>query len=377
MTDAAPNRAPAGALDFQVRRDDLRTTRFAPLDAIEDAPLADGEVLASVDAFAFTANNVTYAVFGDGMHYWDFFPAPDGWGRVPVWGFGTVRRSAAPGVEPGERLYGYFPMSSWLRLQPARISAGGFSDASEHRAHLHPVYNRYQRVAADPAHDPDREPAQMLLRPLFTTSFLIDDFLADAGFFGAGQVLITSASSKTSIGLAHQLHRLRSDAVRVTGLTSASNRSFCEALGSYDAVLAYDDLEQLDAGVATVAVDMAGNAGVLRRIHAHFADALKHSALVGGTHWDARSGADGEGPLPGPEPALFFAPAQIARRVQEWGNDGYDARLADAWNHFVVATDGWMKVQEAHGAAAVERVYLETLNGGLDPALGNILALDA
>lgn len=359
--------------DFQVRRDDLRQTRFTALDAAQDAPLAAGEVLVKVDRFAFTANNITYAVFGDGMNYWDFFPAPDGWGRVPVWGFGDVARSNAEGVAAGERLYGYFPMSSWVKLTPQRVAPHGFADGAAHRAHLHPVYNRYQRLAADPAHRREDEPAHMLLRPLFSTSYLIDDFLAEAGFFGARQVVLTSASSKTALALAHQLHALRAGQVDVVGLTSPANRAFCAGLGVYDRVLAYDEVETLDAAMPAVSVDMAGNGDVLRRIHEHFGPALRHSCLVGGTHWEARRGV---GELPGPAPELFFAPAQMKKRADEWGPAEFEARMASAWRDFMLAAKGWIRVHDERGAEAVERSYRETLEGRVDPATGQILSLN-
>lgn len=360
--------------DFQVRRDDLRETRFVPLATPEDAPLAAGEVLVKVDRFAFTANNITYAVFGAGMNYWDFFPAPEGWGRVPVWGFGDVVRSNAEQVAAGERLYGYFPMSSWVKLTPTRIAPHGFADGAEHRAHLHSVYNQYQRIAADPDHRRDDEPAHMLLRPLFSTSWLIDDFLAEADFFGARQVIITSASSKTALALAQQLHAQRRDRVEVVGLTSPANRAFCAGLGIYDRVLAYDEVETLDAAMPAVSVDMAGNGEVLRRIHQHFGAALGHSCLVGGTHWEARGGA---GDLPGPAPELFFAPAQMKKRADEWGPAEFNARMGAAWKDFMHVAKGWIAVHDERGAEAVERVYRQTLEGRVDPATGQILGLNA
>lgn len=363
------------AVDFQVRRDELRTHRVVP---VEEGPLADGEVRVRVDHFAFTANNITYAVFGDGMNYWDFFPAEDGWGRIPVWGFGDVVESRCDGVAVGERLYGYFPMSTSVVLQPTRLGAHGFSDGAAHRAHLHGVYNSYQRVAADPAYRAPLEPQAMLLKPLYTTSWLIDDFLADNGFFGARRVIITSASSKTSFALAHALHARGDAGPEVVGLTSPGNVAFCETLaaggagGIYDRVLAYDDLESLDASVPSVSVDMAGNGSVLRRIHEHLGDALKHSCLVGGTHWEARAGG---GAMPGPEPALFFAPAQIAKRMDDWGGAGYAERAAAAWSDFVEASADWLDVRTDSGADAVARIYLETLEGSVDPKVGQILSL--
>jgi len=95
---------------LQVRKDRLAEARLATAD---DTPLAAGQVRVRVDAFALTANNVTYAAFGEAMHYWQFFPArEEGWGIVPVWGFGTVVQSLHPGVAVGERLWGYWPMAA-------------------------------------------------------------------------------------------------------------------------------------------------------------------------------------------------------------------------------------------------------------------------
>src|SRR5690606_26278829 len=105
--------------------------------------LAEGEVLVAVDKFAFTSNNVTYAAFGDAMQYWDFFPAPEGFGRVPVWGFGDVVVSNNPALKVGERIYGYLPMSSHVILKADHIKPAGFVDVSAHRAHLAAVYNQY------------------------------------------------------------------------------------------------------------------------------------------------------------------------------------------------------------------------------------------
>src|SRR3954464_6166977 len=120
--------------DFQVRRDDLRVSRVeAGEEATADLPA--GEAQLRVDAFGFTANNVTYGAFGEQMGYWRFFPAPEGWGRIPVWGFGEVVESQAPGIEEGQRFYGYFPMSSTVTMQ-AKAGPGGFEDAAAHRAEL-------------------------------------------------------------------------------------------------------------------------------------------------------------------------------------------------------------------------------------------------
>ena len=73
-----------------------------------------------------TANNVTYAAMGEGMKYWDFFPAPEGFGIVPVWGHAHVAASNVEGFAVGERVYGYLPMASHLVVSPGAVKPGSF-----------------------------------------------------------------------------------------------------------------------------------------------------------------------------------------------------------------------------------------------------------
>jgi hypothetical protein len=359
------------AFDFLVRKDALHQTRIAAAPGVRDVVVEPGRILAAVDAFAFTANNVTYAVFGDAMQYWDFYPAPEGWGRIPVWGFADVVRSACVEIRAGERLFGYWPMSTWSVLEPVQVTPGGFHDATAHRQHLHALYNGYTRVAGDPGYDPAREDQQMLLRVLFLTSFLIDDFLADNDFFGARAVVIASASSKTALSLAYCLHANRRGRVETIGLTSQRNRAFVEGLGCYDRVVTYDALASLPAATPTVFVDMAGDGGVVRDVHAHFGDALRYSCMVGGTHWD-RVAMGQE--LPGVQPVLFFAPAQVAKRAGEWGPAELQRRMGAAWAAFLAPAARWIRVVHGRGPADIERVYQDVLAGRARPDEGHVLS---
>ena len=358
-----------------VRRDDLASTR---LEEQTLPPLARGEISVRVDRFALTANNITYAAFGEAMSYWRFFPAEEGWGCIPVWGFGDVVSSKAEGVREGERVYGYMPMGSHVVLQPGRVRTQDLADAAPHRQGLPAVYNRYLRCSADPGYRADHEAHQALLRPLFTTSFLIDDFLADADFFGARSVLMSSASSKTAWGTAHCLSRRADDArPRVVGLSSPANIGYANSLGCYDEVLPYDAVGELKQ-VPTVYVDFAGDAALRRAVHEHFGDALAYSCSVGGTHWQGLGGAGG---LPGPRPVLFFAPAQIAKRSEAppkgWGPQGLNERLSESWEAMIakVSAPGspWLQVVERRGGDAVRETYLELLRGRTDPAQGLML----
>ena len=358
------------ASEFEVRRDALAETRVT---AHEVPTPEEGHIVMKVDRFALTANNITYAVFGTAMRYWDFFSEPGEWGRVPVWGFGDVLASRHPGIAEGTRVYGYFPMATHRLALVARADAGGFVDGSGVRGELAPVYSRYMTTSADPLYAAGDEDQIMLFRPLFTTSFILDDWLAENGFFGARRVILSSASSKTSLGLAYLLKHGRDSDVRVAGLTSAGNRGFVAKTGCYDEVIGYDELESLDASLPAAFVDMAGNSSVRAALHRHYGDALKLSSAVGGTHWQAVGG--GQEGLPGPAVELFFAPTHIERRIAQWGGARFQDRIAAAWHDFIPSAKRWIAVSHGFGPDAVEAAYQEVLAGRTPPDRAHVLSL--
>jgi hypothetical protein len=340
------------------------------------AELAEGEARLRIDHFAFSANNVTYAVFGDSMRYWDFFPAGPSephdntaWGRIPVWGFADVVDTRSSDLTVGEHLYGYFPMSTELIITPGRADDRGVTDLAAHRAPMAGAYNRYVRCSADPLYRVEHEDHQMLLYPLFYTSFLIDDFLTDNHQLGAGQIVISSASSKTAIGVAFLAH---SRGLPTVGITSSANADFVKGLGVYDRTVDYDTIDQLD-GKASVYVDVAGNRDVLQAVHRRLEGMLTHSMIVGSTHWDHQTDTSEE--LPAPEQVFFFAPAQIAKRTKEWGRDELAARVATAWEGYVAWADAWIRFRHVRGPAEITDVYRELLAGRADPRAGFICTL--
>jgi hypothetical protein len=351
--------------DIVVDRKDLANVR-----AISAPPVAmgPGQVHVTIESYALTANNVTYGIVGDTMKYWSFYPAVAGLGRIPVWGFGRVASSNRPDVAAGERLYGFWPMSSDALLTIGRATPAAVTETSPHRTGLAAVYNSYARVAADPTMPAGSEPYVSLLRPLFTTSFLLDDFLADSGFFGAGSVLITSASSKTAIGLAHCLGRRGAGRPQIVGLTSKANAAFVAGLGTYDDVAIYDAIGGLRAPNGAVVVDMAGGAATLRAIHATLGEALRYSCRVGFTQWQDATPAIAD--LPGVHPVFFFAPDRVKARLADWGPPEFAKRVGAASAAFVADAQRWLKVETHRGPEAIVAAYRTLLKGDARPVAG-------
>jgi Protein of unknown function (DUF2855) len=360
---------PSG-LDFLVARDDLRRTRFAPAQQPDNSELRRGEVLLQIERFGFSANNITYATLGEAMRYWQFFPAPERWGRVPVWGYAAVAASAHDELEVGERVFGYMPMSTHLTVIADRVNAGGFVDASPHRADLPAVYQRYLRLGTRSG-DPRSEHLQALWRPLFMTSFGAADFLADGGASDAERIVVSSASSKTAMGIAFLLAQSH-QGIGAVGLTSPGHVRFAERTGYYDRVIAYDDLHELSPDEPFLFVDVAGDDGLLSELRRLAGDRLRRNVIVGATHWQQRAVS---APVGGGDAEFFFLPPWMEKRRREWGSGEFARRYDEAWGAFRPTVESWMQIHHRGGRDDVEAVYRRALDGDVDPAAGLILSL--
>jgi hypothetical protein len=334
---------------------DKRDIRKAQIVDVDEPPLTDGAARLTVDRFALTANNITYAAFGDIMRYWDFFPARQkGHGRLPVWGFAEVTDSHHPDLPVGERVYGYFPAATALIVTPHKVSPSGFIDASPHRAELPAPYNRYVRCAGDPGYSEDREAEQMVLQPLFLTGWLLARYLTEERAFGARQVFLTSASSKTAIGMARSLRDIGVPDLQIVGLTSPGSRDFVDGLDLYDRVVTYPEIASEATGTASAIVDFAGDADINRALHERLADDLTANIRVGGAHWEQSAPA---GDLPGPRPSFFFAPDHVQRVMAELGPDGFQAAYGDAWRRFADSARDWLDFKSFEGREACLDIY--------------------
>ncbi len=354
---------------LQVLRTDFATTQ------VHEAPtpeLADGQVLVEIARFALTANNVTYAFSGDMIGYWKFFPADGPWGITPVWGLADVVASKHPEIAVGERIWGFLPMASHLVLEPSKVSRGSFVDGATHRRDLPAVYNNYQRTSGDPPELKALEDQRCVLFPLFSTSYVLYDYLVDNDFFGAEQVLIGSASSKTGFGLAHLLFHHEGKRPRVVGLTSPGNVAFVKDLGFYDEVVTYDAIPAMDPTRTSAFVDMAGQGPVITAVHMTFGPQLKLSCAVGVTHWTSER-FRGEGAVT--PHTFFFAPAQFQKRDADWGPGEIMRRAQRASVKIAMDTQSALKIEHVTGAKAVADVWTRLVAGQMSPDVGVMASL--
>lgn len=352
-----------------VEKNQLNNTKTVS-HSIDTATLGDDEVVLSTDSFGFSANNITYAALGHGMGYWGFFPADDGFGIVPVWGFATVVASKHADVKEGEKVFGYLPMASHWVIKAGKVAPHGFMDIHTNRKSISPVYDQYLRCAADPGYNPTREAWQLNFRPLFMTSFVLDDYVAE--LTNGESLLLSSASSKTALGTAQLLKQQKSARganYRVIGLTSPSNVDMVSASDCYDDVVSYDDFSKLDSNDSYWLLDFAANGSLINTLGSHLGEKLSKVTLIGATDWKASEKPNKE--ALGAE--IFFAPARVKLRQGEWGHDAFLAKYAGAWQQFASKVQDTFYEKGVDGANNIVQLYLDTLNGSADTKALNVL----
>ena len=206
------------------------------------------------------------------------------------------------------------------------------------------------------------------------TSFCLCDALAMESYYGASQVLITSASSKTGLGLAQGLNE-HQNPPRVVGLTASKNVSFVRELRCYDEVISYDYLDKLDVDAASVVVDMSGNAKILGSLNTLLGEHLLKCITVGMTHWNEVNASldSSDLPIANEKTEFFFAPAHIQKRIRDWGREEYEKKTDSFMKARVEQSNDWMNVREIEGLKGFAEVYRQMLEGDLDPSEGIIV----
>ncbi|PRP79684.1 hypothetical protein PROFUN_12582 [Planoprotostelium fungivorum] len=343
-------------------------------------------VVIRVSSFAFSTNNITYGQLGEmpGFLYFEFHPAPQTketspktHAVLPVWGFGTVEASSHPSVKVGEKVYGYFSMSRYMMVPIGRVSRTGLFVPRPHLPSEFVPYNTITRCSADPMYRQDKEPETALYRPLFWTSFWMEDWLNYEKYKGADNILVTSASSKTAYCFAY-VAKKRNEATnnrrQVIGLTSARNVEFTKKLGLYDQVFTYEELNKVKTEGKWVYVDVAGNPSLNEKIFQHFNSAgnpLLSSIVLGMTNIEnAKDSAMSQQD----KMETFFTPMWMAKRTEMLSAAEIHKMQQKAWSELMNDSVPWLHMQDTFYDNIVPR-YMEIAKGIVEPDKGHTFSL--
>ena len=346
------------------RRDNLAVSEIR-VPVVGD--LKPGEVRLAVEKFGLTANNVSYTQFGDGKitPFWNAFPGPPEFGRVPLWSFVRVGESRNADIPVGGRYFGYVPMASHHTVQ-AEVTPRGFMDTSPQRGFLHPWYLTFQRVSQPD----DLDDFRALMRPVFPASFNLASLVERQAALGAKSLIVTSASCKTAIGMVDELLERRVG-IATVAITSAGNKAFIESLGIYGEVATYDAIESATVTPPAVFIDFTGAAKWRRAVYQYLAPSLSCGVLIGFTH----PGAEDVAPpgLPNPQPEFFFTPMIEAQAIAEEGADAYYSRYHEAETRFLQRMSSWLAIRHGQGPADLVEAFQCLLAGDQAPDVSRVL----
>jgi len=350
---------------LQVNKKDIRDVKINT-DSISARDIGEGQILLKVDSFAYTSNNTSYAIFGDRIGYWHFFPTKDeGYGIIPTWGFGEVIASKHEKIMVGSRYYGYYPMGSHMVATPGKVSAYGWTDTVSHRTQLPALYNNYIDCSTDLIYKAELENTQSIFRPLFTTSYLIRDMYADQEFMKADQIILTSASSKTAMGLAYCL---KDDPLKTIGMTSGHRVEQVNSTGYYDEVYSYEDIKSISQVPSSI-VDFGGSAPVKSALDSHLSTHLTYLCLVGFVDWEADKVQGG------PEGVMFFAPTYAQEKIKRDGMIAFTMALGKSFGEFAQDSKNWINIEHKKGEHALVDIHHLITDGKADAGHGYIISL--
>lgn len=318
----------------------------------EEAPApGPGQVQLAIERFGLSSNNLTYALLGDVLGHWAPFPAVDGWGRVPAWGVATVVAGDATLAPVGARFAGYLPMATHVTVQAA-ASDQGVRVVSPERAHMARMYQELRRIDVDPTWDDDLIDAEVMMLPVSPAAGLLDEDLRRAG---ARHVVITSASSKTSLGIGRLLVER---GVHVTGLSGRQRASTVSAVGAYDQVLPYDDLGRLTVDEETTYIDVAGDPVITQEVLQRLGAAATSRIAVGGSRLTT-SASTAPPPAARPEtpPVQFDTGQREVDMLEELGYEAVSKVKEHARQVLVPWAAGILQIERLEGLRAAERAW--------------------
>ncbi|WP_430414113.1 DUF2855 family protein [Parasphingorhabdus sp.] len=353
---------------FLISPDDSTRYRVDFEDPLVRDDLSQGQASIAIERFSFTANNILYVVLGHQNRYWDLFPAEGKWGNSPAWGVGRVVDSKSDLLEKDSRLFGLFPLASQCVIQPRILGPRHVVDTAQHRQALAPAYNRYTRIdELDHFHGIGGD-WQLLLRPLALVGLLAAHHFKDRNYFNAKIIYVTSASSKTGIGVGLMIKN-QSPEMKVIGITSPEKTNYVSALDVYDQVIDYDNLAELQ-DAPSILFDLTGNHSLVQKIHSKLSAALKHSASAGRSHWSAGGETEVVGNV---APERFFTPVIMQHYLAIWGGELFERRFGATIQTLQNALSGQVEIKHVRGSEGLTSLYMQLLDGSASAKEGHII----
>ena len=198
---------------------------------------------------------------------------------IPAWGIGLVYRSNHPDMKEGTSYHGFFPVAPYSvrTIEGVNQSEGtALQNPPDFKGPLE--WLRLVRTDTHPEFVAD-------LFEYFKIAITYARLLQDCNFYGAQQLVLSSASSTSAQIIAMCIKQLRPD-FPIIGLTSPRNLEMVEGFSYFDKVFTYDDITLMDSTCPSLYFDVLGNESVATSCLNHFSVIKRWWAYgQGGERW--------------------------------------------------------------------------------------------
>lgn len=260
-------------------------------------------------------------------------------------------------------------MADRFVAEPGKITEHGFRDMASHRQANAAIYNNYDFISKNARIKPGMDYLP-IIRPLFTTSYLLYHFFNDNQSFGAKQVILTSASSKTAMAMAAVLKDHQSEmGIKIIGTTSSGNKSFVESTGFYDEVYSYNDVDQIK-NISTSVADFSGNKQFLLQLDEFLGDELKFISAIGLTDWESNND-----PAPVAKAKFFFAPTYAQEKFNQWGVAEGTRMIQKAMMKFIAQVAPMIQLNRQKDLDSLKQHFDDMVKGNVNPKEGLLINL--
>ncbi len=388
------------SFSFVANRTSCNTLELLRTDIKVPAAAQKSAVTLEVIKSGLTANNTFYIRLGDEapFNFFKCYPVDskaelvkdktlpmDGYVHPPAWGLAKVLDSTVESIPVGSTYLGHLPIGTHVSFKSANVNNDG--NMVIERAEVDSAYNVFYKIDEDDALLTEAYgDVALVCWPGIITGFGCYFTLQKNNFYGANNLVITSASSKVALALAFYL---KDSGRRVIGYTSELNKKFCEETGLYSQVLSYDDLLDPDEkylfidiigsnqiynknkGCVTKLIAIGNTAGALGKDSTFgifpFYDNIKFVlTIMGAPRW-TRSWMN-------PSHELYLVLDSLKELKAEWGLTKYNTLLKEHTHRFCASANNWLSVKKCDSEESIKKAFVDIVEGKVPPS--EVIVLD-
>lgn len=389
----------APSYSFGAKKPAYNSLALLKTDVPAEPTQQSGTVSLEILKSGLTANNTFYLRFGDKdpFNFFHCYPVDstaelvqdkstshDEFVHPPAWGVAQVVASTIDEIVVGTKYLGHLPIATSVTFKDVSVNEEG--NMVVKRPKVDAAYNVFRKIDPDDALlTEEYGDLALVCWPGIMTGFGCFSTLQMKGYYGADNLVITSASSKVALALAFYL---KDSGKNVVGYTSKSNVPFCQSTGLYSQILDYD--ADLDPEKKYVFIDIVGRSDIYSKNKSCVTKLIAIGNTVGATGKDVTFGL-----FPpfatlkflltilgaprwtrswmNPVHDLYLVLDGHEELKEDWGLDKYKTLLKENTHAFCKNATFWITTHKCDTEDAIKKGFADVIEGKVAPSQAVIL----